>query len=408
MLRRLTLPNFEKVMIVLLLSFPLLDYILRHWFKFGGGIWDKAVLIMLLGIALLRKFDTGRKPTGMKPQFIAFIMIGLVLLVYNLPHFSVSFEGFRSIYQFMISFIIGYYVFQNRQDWIKALRFLMLIGGLIALYGLSQPFLGVQMPDSWVDAGEALRFRAFSIVQSPNVLGGYMGLLIPIGIGLFLSERKKAWKIVWLITTLVLFICLLATLSRGAWIAFAFAIFIAAILIDKRVLIGVIVAGILVISFVPTISDRVLYIFSDTYMEKSATDGRIARWNGAFEQATTEPFFGKGMGHYGGAVAQRNFGTTYVDNYYAKTLAEIGFVGLTVFVWLIISLLFSLYQKIITSHDIRLRWLMLGIFAGLCAVVIHNAVENIFEVPFMTVYFWFLAGSLFAAPLLPDEEVIKE
>lgn len=404
MLQRLTLTTVEKAFIFLLLSFPLTDYILRNLIKFGGGLWDKAVLLLLIVLAFIKKLETDRQPTGLAAPFSAFILLGIVLLFYNILDFSVNFEGFRSIYQFMTAFFIGYYIFQYRIDFLHAVRFSMFIGTLIALYGIAQPYLGVQMPAGWIDAGEATRFRAFSIVQSPNVLGSYMALLIPIGIGLFFAEKKVTWKIVWSAVTLILLLCLLATFSRGAWLAFAAAIVFFATLIDKRLFIVVLLAGILITMFVPAVSERVTYLFTDTYLQKSAQDGRIARWGGAMDQVRSEPFFGKGLGHYGGAVANRNFGITYVDNYYAKTLAEMGLVGLTLYIWLIAALLWKIYQKIRQIYDKQQKWLMQGILTGLIAVLLHNGVENIFEVPFMTVYFWFFAGALLCVPLLLEKE----
>src|SRR5699024_9693155 len=204
-------------------------------------------LFALFLIAFPRKYETNRLETDLTKQFSAFIVLGLLLLVYYLPYFSVSFEGFRSIYQYMIAFFIGYYFFRHLEDWQQTLRVFLFVGAAIALYGLAQPFLGVQMPDSWVDSGEALRFRAFSIVQSPNVLGGYMAFLIPISMSLFFAEKKKLYKYMWIIISLILLACLFATLSRGAWIAFALAMVVFATLIERRALIFVLIVGLLVV-----------------------------------------------------------------------------------------------------------------------------------------------------------------
>lgn len=405
MVNRLTLSTTEKIFFCLLLTFPLVDYILRNWITFGGGIWDKGVLVVLLLFAFINKLATEREQSHLKGPFIAFILFGATLLVLSMPTFAISFEGFRSIYQFMVAFFIGYYLLNNEADLTFALRVVMGTGAIIALYGLAQPYLGVQMPAGWVDAGESQRFRAFSIVQSPNVLGSFMAFLIPIGASLVFAEKKRMWKLLWTVVTLVLLACLLATLSRGAWVAFAAAITFFVILIDRRALFAVIIAGLLVLFFVPEVTDRFTFLLSGTYMEKSSQDGRIARWGGALDQARSQPLYGRGLGHYGGAVAERNLGVTYVDNYYAKTLAETGLVGLTVFIWLLFATLKKGYDQIRKTTDPPRRWLMRGILAGLVAVIVHNAVENIFEVPFMTTYFWLFAGILLAVPFLTNKEV---
>lgn len=405
---RLTLSNAEKVLLASLMAFPIVDYVFRHVIGFGGGLWDKGVILLLFILALLRKFETERPETGLKTPITVFVLFGLLMVFFRMPTFGIGFEGFRADYQFMIALFIGYYVFAHSGQWMFAIRVLMGTAVLVGFYGLLQPFLGVQMPAGWVDSGEAVSFRAFSIVQSPNILGSYMALMIPAGIGLFFAEREKRWKIIWGLVVLVLLATLLATLSRGAWMAFAAAIVFLAVLIDRRVLIAVIISGVLVLLFVPQVTDRVTYVFSDTYIERSSEDGRIARWGGALDQVRSEPFFGNGIGHHGGAVAQRNLGVTYVDNYYAKQMAETGLVGLSLFVWVMGAIVYAGFTRTRAMADMQKRWLMRGILTGLVAVMLHNGVENIFESPFMTVYFWFMAGALLALPLLPDKEEVTQ
>ena len=41
-----------------------------------------------------------------------------------------------------------------------------------------------------------------------------------------------------------------------------------------------------------------------------------------------------------------------------------------------------------------MRLIAIGIYAGLCGVLVHCFFENIFEEPYMTAYFWGLAALL--------------
>ena len=148
--------------------------------------------LLLLFFALVKKIMSESPESGLKPAFVAYLIFGLTLLVINMPNFAISLEGFRANYQYMLAFFIGYYIVYDKQEWISALRLILAVGLLIALYGLLQPLLGVQMPAGWVDAGESARFRAFSIVQSPNVLGSYMALLNSSGDrALFCGNRSE-------------------------------------------------------------------------------------------------------------------------------------------------------------------------------------------------------------------------
>src|SRR5690606_18909644 len=132
--------------------------------------------------------------------------------------------------------------------------------------------------------------------------------------------------------------------------------------------------------------------------EKSSDDGRIYRWTNAYDIMRNQPLFGIGLGRYGGAVGERNFGTMYVDSYYFKTLAEMGLLGLSLYVWLMYSLLRRSYQVWMQVRGRPGFYLYGGVFVGLLGVVLHNGFENIFEVPFMSTFFWLLAGVLLSLP----------
>jgi O-antigen ligase len=170
------------------------------------------------------------------------------------------------------------------------------------------------------------------------------------------------------------------------------------IFFDKRFFVVFLVGVVLVGAFVPQVTTRFTQLFSPTYLEKSTNDGRIARWSNAYDQMRTSPVFGVGLGHYGGAVGARNFGTTYVDSYVFKTVAETGLLGLGLFGWLIVAIFRGIhrYWRSLRAVDMSKYYTVGGVYAGLLAVMFHNGVENIFEMPFMNLFWWLLAGALLA------------
>jgi hypothetical protein len=54
------------------------------------------------------------------------------------------------------------------------------------------------------------------------------------------------------------------------------------------------------------------------------------------------------------------------------------------------------YKYILSTKNQQYRILMYGLFAGMLGVLIHNIVENIFEIPYMVTYFWTLAALIVA------------
>ena len=86
-----------------------------------------------------------------------------------------------------------------------------------------------------------------------------------------------------------------------------------------------------------------------------------------------------------------------LDNYYLKTLVEMGYLGLAFFILLLFGLVLWSLRSIgrtgYTKGD-RTRVLAVSMFAGMCGVLVHCYFENIFEVPYMMAYFWSMAAAV--------------
>ena len=84
----------------------------------------------------------------------------------------------------------------------------------------------------------------------------------------------------------------------------------------------------------------------------------------------------------------------YMDNYYLKTLTEMGLLGLVSYVWLLLrNMLWSL-RSIFKVRKNPLCPLACGIIAGQAGVLAHSYFENIFEVPYMNAYFWGFSAAI--------------
>lgn len=257
-------------------------------------------------------------------------------------------------------------------------------------------------------AETAVRTRVFSVVGSPNVLGSFFVLMIPITLSQALAAGSKAEKIFYLACLAPMLASLIFTYSRGAWIAFAVGLIIYGLLYNWRILIGLVFGAFAGLMAVPGISSRINYLLSPEYLMSSSKGGRIERWTKAIEVWQAHPLVGEGFGRFGGAVADRNIpGSIYVDNFYLKTLAESGIIGLLALILLFFAGLRCSLNSFNRLTDPYFRCLAAGIIAGLCGVLVHNSVENIFEVPMMASYFWLLLGTVAALPYMQKHSHTK-
>lgn len=401
----------------ILLAYPIIDYVLRKFLPIPviSSFWDEGLLLLLLVFTFFAYLKGNRTLPSIKHPFAAFIIYGVGLMVIDMVNVDASIEGFRSIYEYMVAFFIGFYLIQSSDQLEKLVKVMAAVGFVVGFIGIMQVVLRVETPASWVQAGESTGTRAFSIVTSPNVLGSYMAFIVPVVIGLIFSSKNRKERLIWLAVALVTLGALVFTSSRGAWFAFAFVLYVGCYIWNKRIAGYLFLAGVLgvvVLYFIPdlpvigSIKNRIGTLFTAEYIESSLNGGRLGRWFEAYNKMRLDPLFGVGMGHHGGAVAYRHFGTIYSDSYLFKSIAEIGLIGVGLLISLVtITIRYGL--KLATQvTGSRHFFLVLGLACGLFAVALHNMVENIFEVPFMSLYFWLFGG--FLCGLLIDKSQEKQ
>ncbi|MEW6183229.1 MAG: O-antigen ligase family protein [Bacillota bacterium] len=400
-----TLTGGAWLLLLPLSAYPLIDYVLRLGKTPGGlaGTWDD--LLLLGGLVLVaariayRGLDAYRK-TDLHLPLLVYFGVFLFLLLVRSPETSVGIEGLRVYLEYALWFFVGLNLPDNPRQVKTLMAFFIFFCTVAAVHGIGQYIAGVPVPASWVDQAEAgVRCRAFSVVGSPNVLGSLMALAIPVGIAGCFSAAAIRPRAAYALATVLMAICLFLTFSRGAWFAAFVGLIIFSLMRSPRLLLAVAVISIGAPIVSPGVAGRILYLFSSGYAASSQRDGRISRWQAAFEKVHQHPFVGEGFGRFGGAVATRAIpGNFYVDNFYLKTAAESGLIGLATLAFIVVSVWRAGYRAFSALSRPVEKTLAAALLSGLSAVLMHNLVENIFETPLMSTLFWLFIGLLLCLP----------
>ena len=393
----------------LVFSYILVDYALRALPGTGAlsSWWDELLLLSAFMAWPLQMALRGRltwRLTPMDLPIALYLAVAALLFFLRSPAVNIALEGLRVYAEYMLWFFVASNLLLNKRQARALFNWLIVLGALIGAHGVYQYIIGVPIPPLWIDASEAtLKTRVYSIVGSPNVLGSFLVLIIPVALSQAMAAPNRMSRYLYLACLAPMGASLIFTYSRGAWMAMVFALAIYGLIYNWRILFALSLGVYAAPKVVPGIASRVGYLLSPAYLLSSARAGRVARWSKAIEVWQNQPLTGAGFGRYGGAVAARNIpGSNYVDNFYLKTLAETGTIGLAALALLFLAGLRCALNAYSRLTDPALRSLAGGVLAGLCGVLIHNAVENIFEVPMMTTYFWLLLGALAAMPHLED------
>ena len=392
----------------ILSGYAVVDYALRTFVSAFAGVWDEAFFLGLVCLCLWKWAVHNRDCKGvvfspMDIPIFGFIATMVFVYLVNSPDPVIALEGLRVIIQYVLWYYVAVRLVKNKRKAVAVSKVFALILGVMALHGIFQFIIGVEMPAGWVDQNEAgVRTRVYSILTSPNIFGSLLTLGAPISLGIAFGEKRRVKQLIYFGIAAAMMMSLLFTFSRGAWIGFAVAFAVYVLIKDKRLLIPGIIAAVLVVIAVPSVGNRITYMLSPEYIESSLRGGRLVRWITGARILSFFPTFGVGLGHFGGAVAM-NHGlstlldgeyteTFYMDNNYLKIAVETGIVGITAMLALMYCVIINSLRTVSMQKDKRMKELTAGITAGLTGIIVHNCVENVFEVPLMCTVFWLFVG----------------
>ena len=310
---------------------------------------------------------------------------------------------------------------------ILPLLLMLLMGAMVeATLGIVQFALGIG-PEFFAIG----RFmRAYGTFDQPNPYAGYLGMLIPLGVGLLLgrpSPRVRAYALVGVAAAGVG-----VSLSRGAWLGIALALGLMALFWSRRsrvlLSVGVLASapvGVLAfMNLLPAeVSSRITTVldyfrFVDVTKEQVTTQNwavieRVAHWQAALDMIAAHPLLGVGAGNYPAvyewyAVQGWPEPLGHAHNFYLNMAAETGIPGLLAYMSFVITALVSAMLWLARSSWLhssapreggsatrpgepadrhpresaasRLFWrgILLGVLGALVASFTHNMFDNLF------------------------------
>jgi hypothetical protein len=436
--------RWPRTVIVLVVLAPILDrYILADWLPSNVAQLAHFLsegMLVTVGLALgVRAWRRGtlaaalRHPTTL--GLAAFCLVALVSALVNAVPPEVVLLGMSFTLDaaacFYLPRLVGFSVRQSllAVGVVFALVFVSGLGGL-AQWVLAPDVFGLV---AWQgNYGEV--YRLASIYSDPNTFGALLIAMIPFAALGITSLRRPGHRLAALIATILLFMPLYLSFSRGAWGGLLVGGGLMLAIISWRTLL--VTAGIGAISLMMAITvPRTVLLPPQPAApppdpavapeapprQPSLIDSTIARiseiWAGkdlrtlfvvnGLPIVIDHPILGVGPGRYGGAAADI-FGTPIyseyatdelfedplqrtVDNYWLHLLVETGMFGVAAFVAAAVAALIPIVRLARTARG-WLRVLVGGIAAGSAAMGANAVTTMLLEANSVAFFIWFLLG----------------
>jgi O-antigen ligase len=264
-----------------------------------------------------------------------------------------------------------------------------------------------------VYGGESNVYRVSGLLGHPNLFSAFLAMLLPIYIGLMFAGYSARVRALLGALSLTGLACLLLTLSRTGWAAYAVSILLLLTFLyahpwladRERGLKAGIVAALALATIVaaPIILQRIYA------SDSGALDSRYEMMGVAWKMVQAKPIFGFGLNTfsyqmfdyapYSVGRMQEIYGPvpTVVHNIYMLVWAEQGTVGLLLFLGLNAHLIWVAWRNTRYRLSRTVLLLNIGAIGALLALMVDGLGSFYMRVPGPARIFWLLAGLIVAS-----------
>ena len=370
-------------------------------FEFGVTDWMVISLILVMSLSpRWRKKRPSLLPPNSTLMLIYLLIAIATLFVSYVPLYGAF--GVSKIIRAMAVYWVAYNYLRSEKD---LHFFLMILASIVAfefMLVLQQRISGL--------------YRAQGSLPHSNTLAMYINMMNMIFLSFVINGRSKGHrKLVYWVALAMGSLIVLATFSRGALavmvMCYAMVIFLSAY--DRPRAAKLKVIGVLLLCALPVaikVTPSIIKRF-----ETAPINAELSRHqaNEAAVAMANDSWLGVGLNNYSYAVNNTDFSRFVplevdrgiVHNIYLLHAAEMGWIGLFVFLLMILRFQWMAASIIFKRYDSTVSHVAIGIFAAMTALWVQSMLEWALRQTYLTVEFFMLAGFLAALPRVHRQAV---
>ncbi len=368
--------------------------------------WPTSGMVVLLAAALLThfKFDVG--PVSVRPEHVAALVVGALLLwqigvhrrpfrfdaasVFALTWFLINVlatllhapnpgDSLRHIFRLgllVATYWVAINLLRTPQQWWIAFRWFLLLAVAEDLFGIvarvAYEFgvnLGVQL--TWTLSEPV----PYGTLEEGNMFGSHSAAWLILFLALFLAQARwrTRWRLPLLAAIGITALSTLLSFARGAWVALLVGLVLLYVFYSPRrrgqvvrsllVGIGVPLAVVAALTLIQVLPDTVPLVARARTFTSVLTDAtfsqRLADINLALQEWARHPLIGWGPGTFFQLYGVRNYQEAWIANQMARTLQETGVLGLAAFWGFLAAVWWGAIRAMRRARDLR-TWAALG------------------------------------------------
>ena len=373
------------------------------------------MLVAVYGVQKIINFAL-RKPKS-EDTFPFFLPLCCYILItflstINTPNLFVTLKGAFRATAYMLFSVIVYTVIQNRTN-LKRLFIAIFPSAAVAVIWTVIVLIYHIDAWQWTSAYRSAPFTNYS------VYGAFTALFFFICLSRLLFDDSPYDRVLWTAWFVCFGIGLLLCFSRGVWLSVIVAVGFMLMQLGRGVthkkilFIGAACLLLLACLNLPGVYNIIVErITSAVDISYASNRARLLRWGQAATMFLENPILGKGYGAFamlyeedvalvGSYTAQYQLGA---HSEYLQVLAELGVVGLGVWMWLNVAFLRYGFRSLQILDDGFYRAIVVGLMAAELSLMVHFTVNNLLNGDAIGVPFWGIYGLLPAVVQMANRE----
>ena len=399
--------GMELAVYLLLIALPFsFRYILPGRFEIQTP--TEPLLGMLVAVYCVQKIADRalqkEKPENTFPFLVplcAYILVTFLSAI-NTPDLFGTFKGALRATVYMLFSVIVYAVIQNRTS-LKRLFIAIFPSAAVAVIWTVIVLIYHIDAWQWTSAYRSAPFTNYS------VYGAFTAIFFLICLSRLLFDNSTYDRVLWTAWFVCFSVGLLMCFSRGVWLSVIIAVGFMLLQLGRGVthkkilFIGAACLILLVCLNLPGVYNIIIErVSSAVDVSYASNRARLLRWAQAVVMFLESPILGKGYGAFamlyeedvalvGSYTAQYQLGA---HSEYLQVIAELGIVGLGVWVWLNIAFLRYGFRALKTIDDGFYRAVVIGLMAAEISLMVHFTVNNLLNGDAIGIPFWGIYGLL--------------
>lgn len=355
------------------------------------GLAAVGICSLALNLALNRNRPLAWSPINRYILLYAAIYLAGTLFSVNLRS---SLEPGLLTVTFVLFSLVLYNAVTNRSQLDALITAAVLVGAVVAAYGILQYlFRWGYQSDAWVDSEmfTDISFRVPSTLGNPNMLGQYLILMVPLGGAKLLSAKDWTRRGLYFLCCALMCVCMLLTMSRGAWLGLLFAGAVFALLLNPRL---ILLAPVALAALWFLLPDTVISRFTSIGdMTDGSTTYRVSIWMATVDMLKHYWPCGIGPGSVAfntvyPAYAYSDSSAQHAHNLFLQLVCDAGITALIVFLLLLFVYFRMMCTAISRERDWTSRLYQVAFTGGVCGFLVQAMTDYSFYNYRVLLLFW--------------------